>query len=80
MLNEVGVAQLVEWSRSPGLLPRVRFGPDRGKEWGEIDDDSLAVFLNDRDEDVRFTAQTELARRRGGAPAGHNAPAQRLLF
>ena len=80
MLNEVDVTQLVEWSKSPGLLPRVRFGPDRGKEWSEIDDDSLATFLSDRDEDVRFTAQTEYARRRGGAPAGRDAPAQRLLF
>ncbi|WP_204326443.1 hypothetical protein, partial [Stenotrophomonas maltophilia] len=49
MLNAASVEQLIQWSKSPGLLPRVRFGPDRGKEWGEIDDDSLAVFLNDRD-------------------------------
>ena len=80
MLNEASVAQLIEWSKLPGLLPRVRFGPDRGKEWSEIDDDSLAGFLNDRDEDIRFTAQTELARRRGGGPVGRDAPMQDLLF
>jgi hypothetical protein len=41
MLNEASVEQLIEWSKLPGLLPRVRYGPDRGKEWSEIDDDSL---------------------------------------
>lgn len=66
MLNEASVAQLIEWSKAPGLLPRVRYGPDRGKEWTEIDDDSLAGFLTDRDVDIRFTAETELARRNGG--------------
>lgn len=80
MLNEASVAQLIEWSKLPGLLPRVRFGPDRGKEWSEVDDDALAAFMNDRDEDIRFTAQTEFARRRGGGAVGRSTPAQDLLF
>ena len=64
MLNAVGAAQLLAWSSVPGLLPRViRPGPDRGKEWHEISDDALVVMLGDRDEDVRFTAETERARR-----------------
>jgi exodeoxyribonuclease X len=66
MLNEASLAQLIEWSNLPGLLPRVRFGPDRGKEWTEIAEDSLRGFLADRDIDVRFTAETEVARRKGG--------------
>jgi len=70
MLNESSVAQLIEWSRQPGLLPRVRYGPDRGREWNEITEDSLTGFLTDRDPDVRFTAETELARRRGGGVVG----------
>ncbi|MEI9926518.1 MAG: exonuclease domain-containing protein [Sphingomonas sp.] len=78
MLNEASIAQLVEWSNLPGLLPRVRYGPDRGKEWREIDDESLAGFLSDRDEDVRFTARTELDRRRGGGQVGRD-PAEWLL-
>ena len=79
-LNEAGLAQLIEWSKLPGLLPRVRnTGPDRGKDWREISDDSLAVFLGDRDPDVRFTAETELARRRGGGLVGR-ASAQELLL
>ena len=70
MLNEASVAQLIEWSSKPGLLPRVRYGPDRGKDWREIERGSLIGFLTDRDPDVRFTAETELARRRGGGDVG----------
>ena len=70
MLNEASLAQLIEWSRQPGLLPRVRFGPDRGKSWNEITEVSLNGFLGDRDPDVRFTAETEVARRRGGGQVG----------
>ena len=66
MLNEASVAQLIEWSSIPGLLPRVRYGPDRGKEWTEVEDEVLQGFMSDRDEDVRFTARTEYERRRGG--------------
>jgi exodeoxyribonuclease X len=73
MLNQASVAQLIEWSALPGLLPRVRYGPDRGKEWTEIDDDSLATFLTDRDEDIRFTARTEAARRGTGGPVGRES-------
>nr|WP_231708246.1 exonuclease domain-containing protein [Sphingomonas populi] len=79
MINLVGVEQLLEWSRLPGLLPRVRFGPDRGKEWHEIEDDSLTKFLGDRDIDVRFTAETELARRQGGGFVGRQTLQDRLL-
>lgn len=65
MLNAVGAAQLIAWSRLPGLLPRVRNGPDRGKEWHEIDSETLAGFAADRDPDVRYTAECERARRHG---------------
>ncbi len=79
MLNEAGLAQLVEWSNLPGLLPRVRSGPDRGKEWREIEDESLAGFLGDRDESVRYTAQQEIERRRGGGSVGRQSLQQQLL-
>ena len=78
-LNEASVSQLIEWSTQPGLLPRVRYGPDRGKDWREIDDESLAGFLTNRDPDIRFTAETELARRRGGGHIGR-ASAEELLL
>jgi len=80
MLNEASVEQLIQWSNEPGLLPRVRYGPDRGKEWSEIDDESLAGFLNDRDVDVRHTAQQEHIRRTGGGAVGRNSATQDLLL
>jgi len=79
MLNEASLAQLIEWSKLPGLLPRVRTGPDRGKEWREIEDEVLAGFLGDRDEDVRYTALQEIERRRGGGAVGR-ATIERLLL
>lgn len=79
MLNEASVADLIAWSKEPGLLPRVRYGPDRGKEWREIDNESLAGFLTDRDPDIRFTAETEYARRRGGGHSGPQAVQDMLL-
>jgi exodeoxyribonuclease X len=70
MLNEASVAQLLQWSSLPGLLPRVRSGPDRGKDWREIDDYALETFAHDRDADVRYTAEQEIARRRDGGAVG----------
>ena len=78
-LAEEARRTLIEWSNAPGLLPRVRYGPDRGKEWREIEEESLVKFLTDRDPDVRFTAETELARRRGGGSVGRYT-AQELLL
>jgi exodeoxyribonuclease X len=79
MLNAASLAELIAWSSIPGLLPRVRYGPDRGKEWTEIDDEVLQGFMSDRDEDIRFTARTEYERRRGGGPVGR-AKVQDLLL
>jgi exodeoxyribonuclease X len=79
MLNEASVAQLIEWSSIPGLLPRVRYGPDRGKEWTEVEDEVLQGFMGDRDEDVRFTARTEYERRRGGGSIGRKSVQDLLL-
>lgn len=73
MLNEVSVAQLIAWSKEPALEPRVRYGPDRGKEWHEITEESLAGFLTDRDPDIRHSAQNEYARRRGVAYSDNQA-------
>jgi exodeoxyribonuclease X len=79
MLNEASVAQLIEWSSVPGLLPRVRYGPDRGKEWTEVEDEVLQGFMGDRDEDIRFTARTEYERRRGGGSIGRTTMQDLLL-
>ena len=63
MLNEASPEQLVAWSREPGLLPRVPAGPCRGRAWRELEGDALRSFTQDRDPDVRFSAECELRRR-----------------
>ena len=63
MLNQASVAQLLAWSREPGLLPRVPAGPARGRPWADLSEDVLRAFAAERDLDVRFSAQTELRRR-----------------
>lgn len=79
MLNEAPVDQLLAWSALPGLLPRVHHGPHRGKEWSELEEETLVAFLDDRSEDVRYTADLELERRRGPG-LGAKTPAERLLL
>jgi exodeoxyribonuclease X len=80
MLNQASLAQLLAWSEEPGLLPRVPGGPDRGRRWEELDGDVLDRFAVDRDEDVRFSAQTELRRRGRGAVRRVAEPAQGSLL
>jgi exodeoxyribonuclease X len=78
MLAQASVAQLLAWSAEPGLLPRVPYGTERGRGWGELDDATLRALAGGRDEDVRFSAETELRRRGGGRPI--EAPPQGVLL
>jgi exodeoxyribonuclease X len=80
LLNAASLEQLLIWSDEPGLLPRVPAGPDRGKGWDLVSDDCLAELLKDRDADVRFSAQTEMARRVAGASAEGVEPPQGTLL
>lgn len=80
LLNEVPFEQLLSWSGEPGLLPRVPSGPDRGKGWDRLDEDALMTFAGDRDADIRFSAQTELARRRDDIGTPTIEPAQKSFL
>lgn len=80
LLNEASLEKLIAWSREPGLLPRVPSGPDRGKGWDRVSEQALREFVQDRDVDIRFTAQTELARRGHNKQPGIIEPAQRVLL
>jgi exodeoxyribonuclease X len=80
MLNETTVEQLLAWSDEPGLLPRVPAGPERGRPWADLATEQLRRFADDRDEDVRFSAETELRRRDGGDAPASAAPSQACLF
>jgi exodeoxyribonuclease X len=74
MLNEAPLEQLLSWSREPGLLPRVRSGPERGKSWDRLTTETLRQLADDRDLDVRFSAETELRRRGGSGVSGVSSP------
>lgn len=80
MLNEASLEQLLAWSAEPGLLPRVPAGPDKGKSWDRLDLDRLVLLSQDRDRDIRFSAQTELRRRQVPGAATAPPPAQQTLF
>lgn len=79
-LNEAGLERLLAWSAEPGLLPRVPYGADRGRYWGELDDEALGRYTSDRNEDVRFSAQKEVENRTGAiSPTGVGPVQGRLL-
>jgi exodeoxyribonuclease X len=80
MLNASSVEQLLLWSQEPGLLPRVPAGQNRGKAWCDLDIDALRALAADRDVDIRFSADTELRRRREPAPSSKSAAAQQTLL
>lgn len=80
LLNEASLEKLIAWSREPGLLPRVPSGPDRGKGWDRISDQALRDFIQDRDVDIRFTAQAELAQRGKHTQPEIIEPAQRTFL
>lgn len=80
LLNAASLDALLAWSAEPGLLPRVPSGPDRGKSWERLSTEALTAFLQERDIDIRFSAQTELARRGALEPAVAAKPAQGSLL
>ncbi|MCO5732505.1 DNA polymerase III subunit epsilon [Rhizobium sp. SSA_523] len=80
LLNAASLEQLLAWSREPGLLPRVPAGPDRGKAWDRLSLQALQEAAQDRDADIRFSAQTELSRRAPGDAPSPPEPAQRTLL
>ena len=72
MLNTVPVDQLLAWSKTPGLLPRVPGGASRGQAWSKLSREVLEALARDRDGDIRFSAHIELERR--GATCETDAP------
>lgn len=67
---------LLSWSLEPGLLPRVPDGPHCGKSWALLDDPALQDLAGASDIDVRFSAGTQLKRRKGNGIA---APDQQVV-
>ena len=68
MLKDEGMHRLnrlFQWSREPGLLPKITFGKHAMSKWSEVPSDYLLWISRqtDMDEDVRFTAAMEAKRR-----------------
>jgi exodeoxyribonuclease X len=80
LLNAASLEDLLAWSALPGLLPRVPAGDHRGKPWAALPDAALRTLAEDRDRDVRFSAESERARRGETGPNVPEAPRQRALF
>ena len=74
MLNVASIDELLAWSDEPGLLPRVPAGAERGRAWSDLDANALDRYADDRNEDVRFSAQEELRRRNGISRAAPGQP------
>ncbi|WP_242154272.1 DNA polymerase III subunit epsilon [Sphingomonas sp. BAUL-RG-20F-R05-02] len=80
MLNASSLDQLLAWSEQPGLLPRVPSGPHRKRLWSELSDEALSAFMENRDVDVRFSANDELQRRGRFGEGAAQEPAQQSLL
>lgn len=80
LLNAASLRQLLDWSSEPGLLPRVPAGPERGKAWDRLSDETLEELARDRDIDVRFSANTEVTRRGNTGRSQDIEPAQKNLL
>lgn len=82
LLNAAGLTQLLAWSEAPGLLPRPPAGEHRGKPWSTLPEAALRAFAADRDPNLRFSAETELARRGvdTAPPPAPSPPGQQPLF
>jgi exodeoxyribonuclease X len=57
---------LWRWTQLPRLLPRCTIGKFRGKPWAEVEGGFLEWMTRqgDMDEDLKWNASNELARRR----------------
>lgn len=73
---------LWRWAQLPRLLPRCTIGKFRGEPWAEVEGGFLEWMTRqaDMDEDLKWNASQELARRRTPAPAPAATPAPGRLL
>lgn len=68
--------EMISWTKEPRLLPRCPLGKFRGKPWSEVEAGFLGWMLRQptMEEDLKWNAEREIARRAEGAktrePAG----------
>ena len=82
LLRSCSIDDMLEWARSPALLPKMPLGDHRGKPLSEVPDGFLKWVLNkkgaDFGEDLTFTCRTELDRREQAAAM--QAPLSQRVF
>lgn len=61
--------EMVAWTKEPRLLPKCPLGKFRGKPWSEVEDGFLGWMLRQptMEEDLKWNARREIARRSEGA-------------
>ena len=66
LLKHASVADLIQWTTEPRVMPKLTFGKHRGAKWTEVPPDYLdwLVFKSDLDSDTKWNARRELERRR----------------
>lgn len=73
MLKDYTVTELVEMSKKPAILRKVRFGEHFGKLWSEIPEGYLSWIVGkDFDEDTLHTARHEIESRKGRPKVTHH--------
>ena len=66
LLQKASVAELIQWTGEPPLMPTCPIGKFRGQKWADVE----AGFLNwmlaqaSMEEDLKWNARRELERRR----------------
>ena len=68
MLDAASLAELLAWSAEPALFVRVPYGPERGRRFDSLDDDTLERLSASRDLEIAFSARQWRARRAGTSP------------
>ena len=63
--------EMIAWTKEPRLLPTCPIGKFRGKPWAEVEGGFLGWMLRqpDMDQDLKWNAEREIARRSQGASA-----------
>lgn len=69
LLKHASVADLIQWTAEPRIMPRIPFGKHRGAKWSDVPADYLdwLVFKSDLDADTKWNARRELEARRKSA-------------
>jgi len=66
LLNYATIAEMVQWTLEPKLIPKINFGKHRGATWSELPYDYVEwiVTKSELDDDTKWNARRELDKRK----------------